>query len=86
MGSDSRAEDSLPIISQSPEDAHDGSSPLRFQYRSWLVQEQKECRLGSEFGAHGTDGSVRVYVLLQTAHQETLPDIRAFLGQGNVWG
>jgi len=36
-GSDSRAENGLPVISQSPEETHDGPSALRIQSGSWLV-------------------------------------------------
>jgi len=87
-----RAKDGLSVVSQSPEEAHDGPSALRVQSGGWFVQEQKKFRLGGEFNRNGqplpllntqgTDDSVRIF--LQTAHQETPLDICLLLSHGDI--
>ena len=91
---DVRAENSLSVISQGPEEAHNSPSTLRIQSGRRLVQEQEEFRFGSELDGdrqslpvldtQGTDNGIPV--LLQAAHQETLLDVRLLFGHRYFWG
>ena len=94
MKNDVRAEDSLSVVGQSPEEAHNSPSALRVQSGGRLVQEQEKFRLGCELDSDGqplplfdtqcTNNGISI--LLQTTHQETFLNVGLLLSHGNSLG
>ena len=53
MKNNACAEDSLSVVGQSPEEAHDSPGALRVQSGGRLVQEQEKLQLSCEFDSDG---------------------------------
>ena len=92
MKSDTRVEDSLSVVSQIPEEAHDSPGPSESPSGGRLVQEQEKLGLSGEldsdcqhlplFGTKGPNDSI--CTVLQTTHREAFLNIHLLLCHGNI--